>query len=109
MLAHVVLTIPKSETLNQVVYIGGDTVRYNDLANRLSNTLEINFKCEEWGLDWLRSRLEKEPNNLWYKYQVIFAEGRGVSWDQSKTLNCRYGISMVGIDAFIARNKASWV
>lgn len=109
MLAHVVLAIPEGDTLNQVVYIGGDTVTYTELANRLAEAFRADFRCEEWSLAWLRSRLETEPDNLWYKYQVVFGEGRGVSWGQSETLNGRYGIPMVDINAYVAENKASWI
>lgn len=109
MLAHVVLVIPESETLNQVVYIGGDTVTYTDLADRLAQVFQVDFKREEWSLTWLRGRLELQPDNLWYKYQVMFGEGRGVSWAKSETLNHQYGITMVDIKAYLAENRARYI
>ncbi|KAG6355154.1 hypothetical protein INS49_004235 [Diaporthe citri] len=88
-------------TLNEVVYIGGDTVSYGKLADILDETLRESFKREEWTLPFLKDRLAANPSNLWYKYQCIFGDGKGISWDIAKTLNGQRDISMTTVRDYI--------
>lgn len=88
-------------TLNEVVYIGGDTVSYGQLADALDEAFSEKFKREQWGLIFLKNRLAKTPSNLWYKYQCIFGDGKGISWDIAKTLNGQRDISMTTVEKYI--------
>lgn len=88
-------------TLNQVVYIGGDTVSYGKLADTLDENFGESFKREEWALPFLKDRLAANPSNLWYKYQCIFGDGKGISWDMARTLNGQRGIAMTNVGDYI--------
>lgn len=93
-------------TLNKVVYIGGDTVSYGQLADILEQSFRESFKREEWELSFLKDRLSANPNNLWYKYQCIFGDGKGISWDMEKTLNGQRDIPMTTVRAYVKENIA---
>ncbi|KAL1858760.1 hypothetical protein Daus18300_009894 [Diaporthe australafricana] len=93
-------------TLNEVVYIGGDTVSYGQLADILDNAFDETFTREVWDLSFLKDRLAGEPSNLWYKYQCIFGDGKGISWDMAKTLNGQRNISMTAVGEYIKQNFA---
>lgn len=88
-------------TLNRVVYIGGETISYGQLAGVLDQHFGVSFTREEWTVQQLRQKLAKEPENLWYKYQCVFADGIGISWDLEETLNARRGIRMTTVTDYI--------
>jgi hypothetical protein len=94
-------------TVNAVVYIGGDTVSYGQLADILDEAFGEDFKREEWDLGFLKNRLAENPDNLWYKYQCIFGDGKGIAWDLTKTLNARRGISMTTVREYVRKNFAA--
>lgn len=94
-------------TFNEVVYIGGDTVSYGKLADILEDSFGESFKREEWDLRFLKDRLAGNPDNLWYKYQCIFGDGKGISWDMAKTLNGKRDISMTTVRDYVKKNFAT--
>ena len=94
-------------TVNEVVYIGGDTVSYGQVADLVEEGFGKKFTREEWNMEFLQARLRQEPENLWYKYQNIFGNGRGIAWDFAKTLNSQRGIPLTGVKKYIAENKES--
>ncbi|KAJ0108787.1 hypothetical protein J7T55_011278 [Diaporthe amygdali] len=93
-------------TLNEVVYIGGDTISYGKLADILEEVFHGSFSREEWDLRFLKDRLANNPSNLWYKYQCIFGDGKGISWDLTKTLNGQRNIIMTTVEEYIKQNLA---
>ncbi|KAI3390338.1 hypothetical protein diail_10019 [Diaporthe ilicicola] len=94
-------------TLNEVVYIGGDTISYEQLAQTLDKAFNEKFEREEWELRFLKQRLAQDPGNLWYKYQCIFGDGKGISWDMAKTLNGQRNITMTAVEEYIRLNFAT--
>lgn len=94
-------------TLNQVVHIGGDTVSYGQLADILNKAFVGSFTREEWDLGFLKHRLAENPSNLWYKYQCIFGDGKGISWDLTKTLNGQRDIPMTTVADYIQKHFAT--
>ncbi|SPO07517.1 related to NmrA-like family protein [Cephalotrichum gorgonifer] len=96
------------DTENRVVYIGSDTISYGQLADLLDGAFGLGLKREEWKLEFLRGKLESDPENLWLKYQNIFAKGVGVSWPKEKTLNHQRGISLIDVASYVEKNKASF-
>lgn len=97
----------KGDTLDRVVYVGGETVSYEEVAGVLEEVLGGGFEREEWDIGFLRERLRLEPENLWYKYQCIFGEGKGVSWDLKETLNGRRGIKMTTVRNYVVASYAT--
>lgn len=101
MIAKMVLIIPEIESINRVVYIGGDTISYTELADLLDKISQTKFQREEWDLSYLKQCLENDPENSLHKYQTVFAEGKGVSWDMSMTLNAQQSIPLTTVENYI--------
>lgn len=107
------MVLRPEDTLDRVGYIGGETVSYGQLADTLDEALKTRFSREEWSLGFLRERLSKNRGNLWYKYQCIFGDGVGISWELNKTLNGQRGIHMTTakdyIQATYGHVKGTWI
>lgn len=97
--------VPANNTLDRVVYIGGDTVTYGRVADVLDAAFGTKFKRELLGVPMLRKQLANEPDNIWLKYKNVFADGVGVAWDQEKTLNRQGNIALTGLEGYVAENK----
>lgn len=87
---------------NQVVYTAGDTVSYEQVADMLDKRFETEFKRELWDLDTLKAQFDQDPNTM-VKYRDTFAQGRGVAWDQQKTINAERGIKMTDVKTYLER------
>ncbi|PKS04976.1 hypothetical protein jhhlp_008342 [Lomentospora prolificans] len=85
---------------NQVVYTAGDTVTYEKLAESLDDCFKTPFKRELWDLPILRKQMEEDPNTM-VKYRDTFAQGRGVSWPLSQTVNAARGIQLTDIQSYL--------
>jgi len=72
---------------NQVVFVAGDTLTYGQAADIVEQTLGKHLKRELWTVPQLQAQLTDDPDNGMAKYQVVFAEGRGVSWPVRGTFN----------------------
>ncbi|CAN8097593.1 unnamed protein product [Discula destructiva] len=88
-------------TVDRVVYIGGETISYGQVADTLDETMGFEFDRWRWDLDFLRDRQKRHPDNLWYKYQRIFGDGTGIWWDQETTLKSQRGIEMTTVRDYI--------
>ncbi|KAK4163037.1 hypothetical protein QBC43DRAFT_301524 [Cladorrhinum sp. PSN259] len=102
-------TIKGGEEGDGVVYIGGETVTYEEVADVLEGVLRekntgIKLKREELGLDEIRDRLAKEPDDRMFKYQGVFGEGVGVWWEKERMLNYRLGIPLKGVREWLVEN-----
>lgn len=96
------------DTDRRVVYMGSDTISYRQLANLLDSAFNMKLKREEWDVDFLRAKLDAEPDNLWVMYQNIFGKGVGVSWLQEKTLNYKRGIALTNVRAYVEKNEETF-
>jgi hypothetical protein len=52
----------------------------------------------------LKAELAVDPANPIRKYRVVFAEGRGVSWEIGKTFNAQHGIEVVNVERWAREN-----
>jgi len=46
----------------------------------------------------LKDELAKDPADAMKKYRVVFAEGKGVSWDIGETFNAQRGIGVLSVE-----------
>jgi hypothetical protein len=90
--------------VDSFVYTAGDTVTYAQLADIIDSVLGRKVRRVEWNLPELRNKLAKDPANAIKKYRVVFAEGRGVSWDMAKTFNAQRGIGVTGVERWAKEN-----
>lgn len=89
---------------NQVVYIAGDTVTYRQLADTIDRLMGTEVLRRAWSVDELKRKLVQEPGDSLRKYRVVFAEGRGVAWDQQSTFNAQRGIAVSGLEEWMRSN-----
>ncbi|KAK4221577.1 isoflavone reductase-like protein [Podospora fimiseda] len=100
MVAEVVLS---EKVESRVVYIGGETVTYDEVADVLAE-MGMDMRREEILLDEIRERLRENPGDKMVRYQTVFAEGVGVWWEKEKMLNWRLGIKLRGVREWLSEN-----
>ncbi|WP_448954976.1 aromatic alcohol reductase [Labrys neptuniae] len=86
---------------NEIVFLAGDTVTYDQVADKLEAALRRPFKRSVWTVPFLMEELANDPQNMMRKYRAAFAIGRGVSWDKVGTFNERQGIPVTDLSALI--------
>ncbi len=82
---------------NSVVYTAGDTVTYEGLAQIVEQVLGRELKRKRLSVRELEEALARDPHDTMKKYRVVFAQGRGVSWDKSQTFNAQHGLLVTGV------------
>jgi hypothetical protein len=85
---------------NSVVYTAGESISYGGLADVVENVSGKRVKREVWTVESLKDELKGDPGDGLKKYRVVFAEGRGVSWDVEKTYNVQKGIKVQDVKSF---------
>ncbi|WP_297836087.1 aromatic alcohol reductase [Pseudomonas sp.] len=100
--AQILFTTPRIN--NQVVYTAGDTLTYGQLADTVDKVLGRKMHREEWSVPSLKADLEKNPLDPIKKYRVVFAEGKGVAWDQTHTFNHQRKIDLTTVEDWIRLN-----
>ena len=79
------LVFDAESPINTPVYVAGETLTYEQLADILERVLKPNgveVVRKVWTVEWLKGEMERgegERDKL-KRYRVVFAEGRGVSW-----------------------------
>lgn len=93
----------------RVVFTAGETVSYGELAGCVERVVggRRRVRREEWSLEFLRGEMERDPESKIKKYRVLFAEGRGVSWDAEKTVNAQRGMGMMGVEEWLRRKLSA--
>ncbi|KAI9740146.1 MAG: hypothetical protein M1834_004724 [Cirrosporium novae-zelandiae] len=100
--AEIVFSEPR--TKDEIVYVAGDTVSYKEVADIVEEILGKPVQREVWTLDQLQDELKGDPNDMLKKYRLMFAEGKGVSWDMEKTFNARKGIEVQDVKKWAQAN-----
>lgn len=100
--AEILFTKPR--IASTVVYTAGDTITYRQLADILEVTLGRQFKREEWSVAELQEALAQALHDALRKYRVIFAQGKGVSWDTKQTFNSQRGLNVTSVEQWARRN-----
>lgn len=91
---------------NRVVYTGGDTITYSQLADIVGELTGRKIKKELWTVEKLKEDLHADPENHIKKYRVVWGEGKGVSWDMQKTFNKQNGIDTSSVREWALKNLA---
>jgi uncharacterized protein YbjT (DUF2867 family) len=90
--------------VDSIVYTAGDTVTYTRLADIVDSVLGRKVRRVKWSLPELKEELAKDPADAIKKYRVVFAEGKGVSWDIRETFNARQGIAVMDVERWAKEN-----
>ncbi|KAB5621412.1 aromatic alcohol reductase [Pseudomonas putida] len=89
---------------NEIVYLSGDTVTYDEVAGLLERVLGRPFKRNEWTVPYLMNELEKDPTHHIKKYRAVFAQGRGVAWPKAGTFNEQQAINVTTAEQWARAN-----
>jgi hypothetical protein len=102
--AEALLARPKFE--NQIIYIAGDTISYARLADTLTAIMGRPVRRELWHVAQLTNELKQAPDDLMRKYRLVFAQGKGVSWDAQATFNAQLRIPTQNLEQWIHSHLA---
>ena len=80
---------------------------YAQLADIMDSVTGRTVRRVEWSVPHLQDELAQEPDDDLKKYRVVFAQGRGVSWDADKTFNAARGIEVTGVEQWARENLIS--
>lgn len=86
------------------IYIGGDTISYERLAELVESVTGRAFKRSCLTVEGVKRELAKDPGNALKKYQLVFGNGRGVAWDLEETWNSKKGMRLVTVEEWARRN-----
>ncbi|QKX61857.1 uncharacterized protein TRUGW13939_09013 [Talaromyces rugulosus] len=89
---------------NKPIFIGGDTISYGDLAELVEKVTGKTVQKTVLKVDDAQAALATDPENNLLKYQIVWGQGRGVSWDLSATWNWKRGITMTTAEEWAAKN-----
>lgn len=101
-LTAVILFDPKR--VNQVVYITGDTLTYGQLADTVDRLLNRTVERVEWTVPALMADLAAAPDDPTRKYRAVFAEGKGVAWDNALSYNAEWKIETTTVAEWIEQH-----
>lgn len=94
----------KPRVVNRIVYTAGDTITYARLADIVDSVLGRQVQRVEWSVPKLKNELAQDPDDPIKKYTVVFAQGKGVSWEVHKTFNAQRGIEVLGVERWAQEN-----
>lgn len=77
---------------NKPVFIGGDTVTYEQVALLVERVVGRSMKREVIRVEDTAATLAQDPENGLAKYYGVFGQGHGVAWDIQTTWNYERGI-----------------
>lgn len=83
--------------VNSIVYTAGDTITYKQLADTVDLVLNRKMQRVEWNLPQLKNDLMKDPDSAIKKYRLVFATGKGMSWDMNKSFNVQQKIKTTDV------------
>ncbi|KAL2037844.1 hypothetical protein N7G274_009318 [Stereocaulon virgatum] len=93
--AEVVWASPETQG---VVFTAGETVSYRRVAEVVEKVCKEKVNRQVWSMNVLKEELAKNPEDGIKKYKVVFAEGRGVAWDEATTFNSQRGMKLQGLE-----------
>lgn len=101
-IGHLTASILRDPALaNEVVFVAGDTLTYQQLADTVDQVLSRKVERVKWAMEALSADLAAAPDDSIRKYRAVFAAGKGVAWAKPDTYNAQHKIETV--------NVAQWV
>lgn len=85
------------------IYIASDTVTYGQVYDLLTS--------QGWGMsknvvmvEELRQTVESGEEDKFAKYRLVFAKGKGTSWEMSRTWNGKRGSKVESLEEWMTKN-----
>lgn len=92
---------------DKVVYIGGDTITYGQLADIAESLSGQKYNRTLSDMTEIQNDLKNDPSNFVKKYRSIFGAGKGVSWPLETTYNFKNGIETISAEQW-AKDNIDW-
>jgi hypothetical protein len=89
---------------NQVIFVGGDTIAYGELAQLVEGLAQRPFHKSVLTVPDAQAALAQDPSNGLLKYQVVFGQGRGVAWDLRDTWNFKQNVTAQTAEEWAKKN-----
>lgn len=104
-IGHLTASILRDPALaNQVVFVAGDTLTYQQLADTVDQVLSREVERVEWTMEMLEADLAAAPDDSIRKYRAVFAEGKGVAWAKPDTYNAKHKIQTVNVAQWVEKH-----
>ncbi|KAI4656587.1 uncharacterized protein J4E78_006476 [Alternaria triticimaculans] len=87
------------EAGDRVLYIAGDTISYEQLADLVKRVSGKQVEQETWSIEHLKKELESAPEDGIKKYRLVFARD-GVWWSMDRTVNNELSVDMMDVETF---------
>jgi NmrA-like family len=91
------------EILDQVVFVAGDTLTFEEIFNQLEGVFATGFGRELLDIPQLEQALKDHPDNVFDRYRLVFTDP-GVNWPMSVTFNHQNNIPTVGMARWVREN-----
>lgn len=88
---------------NQVVYIAGATLTFEEIFNQLEDILATKFERNVWDIPYLTQQIQDNPDHVFSRYHLVFTDP-GVHWPMSQTFNFRNNIATTDLTNWAKSN-----
>ncbi|SEA63460.1 aromatic alcohol reductase [Pedobacter hartonius] len=96
------------EVLDEVVFVAGDTVSFEEIGKLMDLLFGGEFKKTLWDVPHLHKKLEEEPHDVFNRYRLVFTHP-GVTWSMDETFNYQNKIPTVGLSQWAKENLSGTV
>jgi hypothetical protein len=86
----------KPEILDKVVFVAGDTVTFEEIADKMEELFSVKFQRVLWDYAYLKNKLIDNPQDIFNRYRLVFTHPGG-TWPMKDTFNYQHGIPTTGI------------
>lgn len=100
--AEIVYVAPE---VQGVVYTAGQTMSYGEIARIVEEVFRSQVEREEWTVHRLKADVANDPEDGMKKYRIVFAEGKGVAWDEGVTLNHQWEFKLQGVEEYLRKSS----
>nr|WP_068887154.1 aromatic alcohol reductase [Pedobacter panaciterrae] len=93
----------KPEILDQVVFVAGDTLTFDEIFNQLNELFAKEFDRKLWDIPQMEKEVKDNPDNVFNRYRFVFTHP-GVTWPISETFNYQNNIPTVDLKHWVINN-----
>lgn len=100
----VAILFHQPELLNEVVFVSGETLSFEQIANIVEHFFDEKFERVLWSPEYLREALLNDPENNLKRYRIVFTHP-GVTWPMAKTFNVKNNIDTTSVKQWLKENN----
>lgn len=91
------------EILDQVVFIAGDTLTFEQIHSTLEKHFATTFERKLLDIHQLEKEAENDPENVFNRYRLVFTHA-GVTWPMAQTFNVQNNIPVTDVESWLKKN-----